>query len=328
MKPVVIAVITLCALLEACAPLTKTQVKAVNSFALVTKDFSAYPSKIMTSLSDIRLQRGVYGANAVETPDVHLKELDDLYEFKKGDDAINLKVDITFKIIDKYAQSLVLLTSDKYAGNLKEQAVRFGVGLDSLTTLYNSKDFGSKVPTSLGGAISQVIAFGGSQYIRRKQAAEVRKFVPRADTLVGVMTRNLLEFLESTNLENLIAIESKAVSTNYLKYLNHSKTVSSAFTGKDTVRVSSNTKATVADDLEYIRLRTALDEVRTLRDETAVATRSLRKAHSKLLTIIKERRKLKTAISEIQELYEGVRGIRKTIMKIEKFKSSSDEPNT
>lgn len=311
-------------LIMSCSPLTKTQVKAVNSFAVVTKDFSAYPSKIMTELADIRMKRGIYYANSVETPKLHLEELDSIYSFHKGDYAILDKFDVTFKILDKYAQSLVLLTSDKYNSNLKEQAVRFGTDLDSLTTLYNAKDFGSKVPTSIGGAVSQLIAFGGSQYIRRRQAREVKKFVPQADKLVEVMTNNLLEFLESKNIATLIDNESRGISSNYLSYLRQSKTVSSAFTAKDTVMVSSNTKATVTDDMEYIKMRFAIDNVRDLRDETALATRALRKAHAKLLETIKERRKLKTAVSEIQELYEGVRGINKTILQIEKYKTPVD----
>jgi hypothetical protein len=327
MKPVNILVIGAVLAMQACAPLTKTQVKAVNSFAVVTKDFSAYPSAIMSGLADIRMQRGVYFANSLETPRLHLQELDSIYSFHKGDYAIKDKVDITFKIIDKYAQSLVLLTSEKYAGNLKEQAVRFGVDLDSLTTLYNSKDFGSKIPTSIGSAVSQVIAFGGSQYIRRRQATEVKKFVPQADRLVAVMTSNLLEFLESKNIETLIETESRGISDNYLSYLRQSKTVSSAFTARDTVMVSSNTRATVADDMEYLKLRSAIDNIRLLREETAEATRDLRKAHAKLLATISERRKLKTAISEIQELYDGVRGLKKTILKIEKFKTPADESN-
>lgn len=308
----------------ACAPLTKSQVAAVNSFATASGDFSAYPSKIMTELADIRMQRGVYFANSIDNPSLHIQELDNIYGFHTGDYVLSAKVDITFQIIDKYAQSLLLLSSDKYNLNLKQQAARFGTGLDSLTRMYNAK-ISPKVPTGIGAGISQLIAFGGSQYIRRKQASEIKKFVPQADKLIEMMTDNLVEFLKSGNVTTLIDNENKGITANYTSFLRQARTVSNSFNGKDSTIAVSNTRSLVADDLEYIKLKTSVDNVKTLRAETLLATAELRTAHAELLAIVKQRRKLKAAIAEIQEFQQGVKQIHATLHRIEKYKAPTSK---
>ena len=80
-----------------CSTLSKTQIKAVNFFATTSKNFSAYPSKIMTGLADIRVKRGVYYANSLDNPRLHIQELDSIYSFKKENYAISAKVNITFQ---------------------------------------------------------------------------------------------------------------------------------------------------------------------------------------------------------------------------------------
>jgi hypothetical protein len=306
-----------------CSTLTQTQVAAVNQFARTSKGFSAYPSKIMDGLAEIRLKRGVYFANSLDNAKLHLEELNSIYTFRQQDYLISRKVDITFKVIDKYAQSLLLLSSDKYEKDLGQQAAHFGDDLDSLTVRYNSIDGVQRVPEGIGGSIGQLVAFGGRQFIRAKQAREIRKFVPRADTLIAVMTSNLLEFLQSANIKELIANEEAGVNDSYLSYLRHIKTVSSVTSSKDTSLLALNTKSSVDNDRQYLEMKTAVDAVKKLAGLTINATKKLRKAHAKLLQVIEKRQKLKTAIWEIQQLYDGVKDIRSAIEKIDKTSINS-----
>jgi hypothetical protein len=301
-----------------CSTLSRTQIKAVNFFATTSKNFSAYPSKIMTGLADIRAKRGVYYANSLDNPRLHLQELDSIYSFKKENYAISAKVDITFKIIDKYAQSLLLLSSDKYVTDLQAQAINFGADLDSLTVTYNAISLVNKVPTSIGAAVGQLVAQGGKQFIMSKQAREIKKFVPAAGQLIEVMTGNLLEFLQSSTIDELINNEEYGISSSYLSYLRQIRTVSSAVTGRDSTIFSSNTKSIIANDFDYLALKTSLDAVKTLRQETVAATKKLQKAHNKLLSLIESKRTLTSTVPEIQQLYEEVNEIKKSIQNIQK----------
>ncbi|MEO5893742.1 MAG: hypothetical protein ABIQ31_26035 [Ferruginibacter sp.] len=296
-----ILVSALSLVLVSCASLTGTQIHAVNQFARTSKNFSAYPSLVFTELAEIRVKRGIYFANSLDDPKLHIEDLDGVYNARNSDYAISAKVDITFKVIDKYAQSLLLLSSDKHAADMEIQAKSFGGDLDSLTSLYNSIDGKKQLPTGIGGAIGRLVVFGGKQYIKSKQATEIKKFVPQADTLISVMTSNLLEFLESTTIEDLIKNEEKGITSNYLSFLRQRH-------------------ATVENERDYIDLRNSLDAIKQLRDETIIATRHLRKAHKKLLLEIQAKKKLRETIAELQELYDNVKDINVTISTIKSYK--------
>jgi len=75
-----------------------------------------------------------------------------------------------------------------------------------------------------------------------------------------------------------------------------------------------------------------LDGVKKLRQSTIDATRYLRKAHKKLLEAIQKKRNLKTAIWEVQQLYDGIKDIKSAIEEIEKpiinSNGRTEEPNT
>ncbi|MFT3936098.1 MAG: hypothetical protein QM726_20875 [Chitinophagaceae bacterium] len=294
MKKLLFAGFLLVVLLNSCASLTKSQVETVNQFAYNSKHFSAYPSKIITSLADIRVKRGVYFANSLDNPDSHIEELNNLYSAKKDDYSASAKADITFKIIDKYAQSLLLLTSDKHASDLDTQAKNFGTDLDSLITTYNAIPGATQVHKGIGGLIGSIITAGGKQMLRSQQAKEIQRFVPEADQMVGVMTDNLLEFLQSGNIALLIANEERGIQSNYKSFLNQRK-------------------PTVQNERDYLELKADLDYTKLLKDQTIEATKSLRAAHAKLVTEIKEKKTLKEVIAELQLLYEDVNNVKSTI---------------
>lgn len=290
-------------LLGSCASLSKSQIESVNQFGKTTNNFSAYPSKVMAGLADIRTKRSVYYASSLSDPKLHISVLDSIYSNANHAKEVSEKVDITFKIIDKYAQSLVLLSSDKYEKDLSEQAERFGLSLDSLITVYNNLDNTENLPTGIGPAVNKLVIMGGQQYIRSKQAKYVKEFVPKADTLISVMTSNLLNFLQSANIDELIEAEETGVQSNYLSYLRH-----------------AHNKST-DDDKAYLELLKSLDRVKALRAQTVEATKDLRAAHKKLLLEIREKKKLEESIAELDALYEQIKELKSLISKIDNPKS-------
>lgn len=311
MKKIFSIIAAVVVLLSSCASLTKSQVEAVNQFAKTSKNFSAYPSEILTATAELRVKRGVYYTNSLEDPDnesnddnidslnelavaSHVKELEDIYKAKKSDYAASEKANITFKIIDKYAQSLLLLSSDKHATDMQAQATNFGVSLDSLINKYNAIEGATKVTPGVGGLIGSLIMAGGTQFIRAKQAKEIQRFVPAADQMIGVMTNNLLEFLQSGKIAMLISNEEKGIQSNYRSFLRHRKPA-------------------IQNEWDYLALLIHLDHIKTLRDQTIEATTALRTAHSELLHAIKEKKTLTETVAGIQALYEDVNGIRTTI---------------
>lgn len=297
-----ISAICLFFFLTGCATLTKTQVGAVQQFAQTSKDFSEFPSGILSELSEVRKVRGAYYANSVNDPEIHLKELDNVYLEHKEDFALTEKADITFKVIDAYAQSLLLLSSDKYSADLKKQSQNIGVDLDSLVAAYNAKIPGPKCPAGIGACLGQLMVFGGKQYLKARQAKEIRKFVLKADTLIGLMSANLLDFLKSGSIKILIDNEEAGLREGFKFYL------------------TKRMPVPVESEKEYLQLKDRLEAIRTLQKQTISATRSLRKAHGRLVLELVRKRKIKEKINELQDLYADMKDLRSTVAKIKKYK--------
>jgi hypothetical protein len=306
MKKIIFICTAFFVLLSSCASLTKSQVATINRFARTSRNFSAYPSKIISGLAELRVKKGLYYVNALNDDSAsssrHVEELDKIYQAHKEDLHIAGKVDVTFKIIDDYAQSLLLLSSDKHAADLDSQSVNFGTNLDSLIGTYNAIPNVTTVPGGLGGVIGSVIQAGGNQIIRSKQAAAIKEFVPKGDTLIGVMTHNLLEFLESDNINLMIDFEEKDIPRIYKSFLNHRK-------------------PQLQNERDYLSLKADIDHIKTLKTQTIEATKNLRKAHAKLLAEINEKKDLKDIIAELQVLYEDVKNVKTTISELNAAKN-------
>lgn len=292
-KVIYLLVITLT--LNSCASLTKTQIESVNQFGKTTSNYSEFTSKILTELAEIRLKRGLLYVTTIENTKNRIEALDSVYSQKRFDYSISKKVDITIKVIDKYAQSLVLLSSDKYSKDLEGQAKRFGIGIDSLTTIYNTLDGVKKIPSGIGEAVSKLVILGGKQYVKAKQAKEVKKFVTEADTLIAVMTSNLIEFLDSEDIDELIRHEEMMIKRDFETFISHNKNI------------------TTDQLMIYLGMKNSIDGVKNLREQVVTATKDLRSTHRKLLSVISEKQKLDTTIKELQVLYEQMKELKNIV---------------
>ncbi|MBO0949200.1 hypothetical protein [Fibrella forsythiae] len=292
-------------LLNGCAVLNKTQVDAVNQFALISRNFSAYPSRIIIELDDIRRERGLYNSNSlIDDPTAHIDNLNSLYDFQVSNSTVSEKVDITFRIIDKYAQSLQLLTSDRYTSDVSDQVKSLSIGLDSLSSLYNSKIRNTPpLPTGIGNVVSQLVARGGRQLIRARQAKELKLFVPRADALIDIMCKNLLEFLEQSRIQELLDNEANNLPRDFKLYL--------------ISRAQLKSNSSIKDEQAYLNLRSRLDGVKLLKAQSIAAVHSLQEGHHKLVSIVMRKMTLTDNIKEVQIFYEDVKQVRATIQRID-----------
>ncbi|WP_373057581.1 hypothetical protein [Zunongwangia sp. H14] len=298
----IILLLLLSAFISGCSSLSKSQIETVQQFGEVTSNFSAYPSAIMEELAEIRLKRGLYYASTLTDPMRHLDELDSIYSQKKYDYKVSEKIDVTFRVLDKYAQSLVLLSSGDYTANLQNNAAEFGVGMDSLVNLYNVKSNAEKLPAGIGEALGKIVGFSGDRYIKVKQSEKIKEYVTKADTLVLIMTSNLLEYLESSNLEELISYEEKMIRRNYLTYLQLTDT------------------GTFESQREYLDLKSNLDAAKDLKALTIQSTKDLQAAHKELVQVVQKKQKLHSTIKELRVFYQQVAEIRETLNALKKDK--------
>lgn len=113
------------------------------------------------------------------------------------------------------------------------------------------------------------------------------------------MTSNLLEFLQSKNIYDLIGGEEREITRNYLSFLQQTP------------------RATIENESDYIELKQSIDAVKQLQRQTIQATRDLRTAHRKLLQELKNKKSLKQSIKELQQLYEEIKDLKETVQTIE-----------
>lgn len=291
-------------ILSACASLTKTQVESVNGFAKTARNFSDYPSTFMRLLFEVREKRGVFYAVSKSSSNENLNEVDAVLAEKKNDFAFTEQVDLSFKIIDQYAQALMLLSSDEHEKALAKESEKLGINLDKFVETYNKKYTAKKIPEGIGAAAGQLVLFAGKQYSRIRQAQYIKEFVAKGDSLIGVITGNLVQFMERTKIDALIQNEETGIREGYKFYLAR--------------LISLNCVPSINDQSEYMRLKENMENVKTLRGQTIKATKDLRKAHAKLYEEIKKKKKLKETIEELSTLYEEVREIKSKIEEIEK----------
>lgn len=298
-----IVVLFIVFILSSCASLTKTQIASVNQFSSISRNFSAYPSKIISEISELKISRSLYYVNTLDNASDRLRELDSIYVTKSRDEIVSEKIDITFKIIDKYAQSLMLLSSEKHSKDLEIQSRNFGGGIDSLINAYNAISKGNKLQSGIGAALGKIVSFAGKQYIQYRQAKEIKKFVTTADTLVQIMTNNLLEFLNNTNIENQIVRNERRLKTDYLNYLNQ--------------KIKTG-DINIESDMDYLQMLGKINNIRKLQKQCIDATIALKKAHYELLTCLIRKKKLKDRIETLTILYEDVRELNETMNELDK----------
>ncbi len=193
-------------LLYSCASLTKSQLNEVNQFGQLTSHFSAFPGKVVSSYNQIHQQQELFRANSLPDPESNFQAIVEANDFKQKTDLITPKIDLTLKVIDQYAQGLILLTSDKHSKKLDTAAQGIGTNLDGLITQYNKINSGDQLPTGIGSAIAALITLGGDAYIRSKQADDVLKLVPQGDIVIAKMTDNIMDFLNTNNINGGVSL--------------------------------------------------------------------------------------------------------------------------
>jgi hypothetical protein len=296
---------------SSCSTLTKSQLNQVNTFGQLTKNFSAYPGKLVSSFNDIYLQNELIYANTKSDPGEHLQEIIRAHNFEMESDLITDQLDVTFRIIDAYGCGLVLLTSDSHTTKLDTAAAQAGTSIEGLVSKYNSYHPENTVPPGIAAAVSAVINLGGNAYIRRKEALEVKKIVPQADTLMGHMCEEILTFLQKPTvsknyagltLDSIIRHERSELLANYRIYLrlNYSE-YNRSDNGKDIYagNLKSKKPASLSDDQQFLKLLQNLDLVENLRVQCIEAIVDLRKAHAQLLVNISEKKDIKETAAEL-----------------------------
>ena len=253
-----------------CLSVSKQQLSAVRQFAVKTGNFSSFPEKIMSELAGIRETRGIYFANSISDPELHLSELKAIVKERLKDDRLPGRVATCFKILNEYAVGLERLSSDGPGKTVSEHYLKFGSELESLVGDYNQSGTANKLPAGIGSALARTLDLGTKHYLANRQLIELKKFTSQADTMVSVICAGMVEFLSSNGLGQLIGAEESGLTESFRFY----------FTRR---------QPSVDSEKEFVTLSKRVEEVKLLQKKSIDAAKSLRLAHKKLTEMLNQR---------------------------------------
>ncbi|MEO8764938.1 MAG: hypothetical protein ABI416_11650 [Ginsengibacter sp.] len=181
--------------LFSCAVLSDSQRKNINTFATVAKNYTNFPGAAVKKSQQLHYNNDVLEASAIPDSTQIIRSLTKAKtEFEKGIVFSN-KMNLSLKLIQKYAALLAQLSSDSYVDELGKNARELSGELNNAVDLFNAQ-LSTKIPDKVGKGISQIITIIGGRIIQNKQSKALKMFIPIADTLIQLTTVNLVSALD------------------------------------------------------------------------------------------------------------------------------------
>lgn len=272
-------ILILLVLLQSCATLTPSKRMAVKQFSMTTKDLPIYGEKLSQGISNVRLKRSIYFANTLTTPDYHIDELDNIYNQEKIDIKNKKLFNASFNVLGSYANLLMALSSYDYVNEYDSNIKQLNDDIQHFMSLTNNFENSSKI-IRITEKIGLLI---GKYYISYNQNKELINIINASDTLITILSDNMIEYLESESLKTIISNENNMLRRNYLSYIQQKNT-------------------TITSDFEYIQLKKNLDGVDALRTSLIRGITNLKAAHKLMSDEINRKNSTINNINQIKDL--------------------------
>ena len=270
-------------LLQSCNTLTHSEKTHVRQFAASTKNIPQYALKFHQSLSNVRKSRGVYFANTLSTPSLHLNELDSIYAQHKLDERKTILFLNSFEILSTYSKILLTLSSDVYVDDLYNNVKELEYNLESLIRLNNTLT-SFDTPTGFINIGAKIGIISGRIYLNQKQSKEIKILLNSSDTLITNVSNNIISYLDSKNLNDIINNEDKMLSINYLSY------------------IQQTNRTNITNDLEYIQLKSNVDNIKQLRKKLIICMVNLKDSHKIIVEELNKKNSIIDNLNQIKEL--------------------------
>lgn len=273
---------------SSCISVSTQQLKVVRQFAGKTEDFSTYPEKIFIGIADIRETRGVWYASSFMDPEQHLAELNSIFRERINDDKIPGRVKTVFKILDDYARGLTALSSDAPSKAQEILYGRLGADLDELLVEYNLRNEGHQLPSGAGAVLTKSMNIVTGTLLAHRQMKALKVFVNRADTLVSVLCDEMVKFLSSEGIGQLLDAEETGIQESFRFYF------------------TKRTNPVIGSDKEYIALLKTVGELKNMRNLTIRTAGNLKSAHKMLKVAINRRKSLTETVYCLNNFYKDL----------------------
>lgn len=200
-------------------------------------------------------------------------------------------------VLKSYAKLLQTLSSSEFNENLAKEAVVLGEEIDNGIQLLNKQD--KELNLDCFGTVAAAVVKGaGSIYIKHKQATALKKCVTGAEPDIKKITKSIVALCE--NMDKIIGLTKDDIMNTH----------------KDLV-IQGKLKNNPEEIEALIKLLARADNIKKAAAACIQAAEKYSQAHTKLFTVIKERKSLKDGIKEIMDLYAEIKKIQALIEAIE-----------
>lgn len=250
-----------------CAALTETQVSMINKLAVSSDTIAIAPSVILSGLSEVRMERGIYYASSLSSAENQWHELNAVADFKTREESDIKKADQVLSILNSYLRALRSISSDQRWKAIGTELRGIGRNIDSLIIKYNSSGWGDPIPVGWAKTAGKISAEGTEWYMRGRQAKAVREFVATGDSLLNTAIIQLTEIIKKGEIEELIEHEYHSLRENYLAYLNEAERRGESVSPKES--------------RHYIALLQKIEDIKSVQSRMNTSLQALRRAHNK-----------------------------------------------
>lgn len=284
--------------LPGCSPLSKNQLKTIETFAASCDSFSLYPSLLLREMSEVRVERGTYYASSLTTPELRFRELNEIYDGSVKDTLLAKKLDLSVKILQRYSRALKSLAHSNRTADAGREFRSLGRNLDSLVLAYNGLELTKPLPSGLLSLSGRVVGYGAELIAHRVRSKALREYIIAGDSLVSPLCDNLSGMMTGPEVKALVANEQEGLKANYLSYMR-----------------TKGADADISEDRRYLILLDKAASMEKLRRGSSTAVNALRRAHNKMAKDVMRKKKFSEMYEEVTQFSQEVEKLSKATKK-------------
>jgi hypothetical protein len=214
-----------------CTGLKKSQVTAVEKYAVITKSIAALPANMYSRVYQLRSQAqalqlsGVIATNesATESIETLQSDLNDKLKFLEMVDSFAF----AYEIVGRYADLIHALASESYLNDFAKNRQGWQSSFDVLIKKYNAAaqqriPASTKIPASVGSIATDIIKQLGSAKIKALQKKYLRSAISTARNPFEGICNDFLH-TDIPKIEKELAELPLFIDENYKDFLNNVK---------------------------------------------------------------------------------------------------------
>lgn len=283
--------------LPSCAVLSETQKELVSNLAISGDTITSAPSRILYTLGEIRVERGLYYAATFTSAEVRFEELKALAEAAIEDKKRGGEMDLYISVVNSYFKALKSVANDQRWKDTGREIRSIGRSADSLV-IETNKLFNTNVPEGFAKTAGKTFGYLAENVQKYRQAKLLKGFVEVGDSLVSVAVDSLVSILKSPTLNDLIENECQGLNDSYQAYI-----YSMAQRGYP---------PQIEYDREYIELVEKGRSLKQIKSKSISALQAVKRAHHKLSIELKKE-------DEDKKVYDDFKTVNRLAIEIAKL---------